>query len=124
MPRSQKAGIELDGLKVSFKRIGGGGKVDGVLIVESDATINGVTFKSGSVIAIIEMESTIKEGEDLEDLCMGAYANLKKHIKLSGYENVPYGISIGFFYDPEEALAGEPGTPPLIKVYARSELEG
>ncbi|MEM3425045.1 MAG: hypothetical protein QXI42_04420 [Thermoproteota archaeon] len=85
MPRSQKAGIELDGLKVSFKRIGGGGKVDGVLIVESDATINGVTFKSGSVIAIIEMESTIKEGEDLEDLCMGAYANLKKHIKLSGY---------------------------------------
>ncbi|MEM3523083.1 MAG: hypothetical protein QXU11_09170 [Thermoproteota archaeon] len=70
------------------------------------------------------MESTIKEGEDLEDLCMGAYADLKKHIKLSGYENVPYGISIGFFYDPEEALAGEPGTPPLIKVYARSELEG
>lgn len=115
------AGIDLDGLKVRFERIGGSGRVDGMIETEIDIMINGVPFKSGDVITIIEVKSTIK-GENLEKLCGYAYDELKDHIKLGGYEKVPYGIAIGFSYDPKDILAGEPDAIK-IEVYKMSELK-
>lgn len=103
--------------------LGGRGKVDGEISAMEGIIVNDkVVFKKGDVIAIIEMESTVR-GESLEKLCNGAYADLRNHIKFDEYET-RYGIIIGFSYDPVQALAGELDTLPLIKVYTKSELEG
>jgi len=80
-------------------------------------------LKKDDVIAIIEMKSTIT-GKSFEELLGGAIKDLKNHLQLDKYKNVKHGIAIGFSYDPKEVLAGEPGMPPLIRVYTRGELEG
>lgn len=82
-----------------------------------------MAFKKGDVIAIIEVKSTTS-GESLEKLCDDARDELVKHLfQPDDYKDVPYGVAVGFSYDPKRALHGEPGTPPLIKVYSRDELE-
>jgi len=122
---SEKSGVSLGKLegKVNFTRRGGGGEVDGILVLE-DIVVNGeVKFKKGEVIAIIEMESTVTE-KSFDELLDGAIEDLKKHLQLDRYKSVNYGIAIGFSYDPKKVLAEEPGIPPVIKVYTREELLG
>jgi hypothetical protein len=123
---SEEMGIllnELEG-KVVFRHVGGGGNVDGEIVANEDIIVNGkVAFKKGDVIAIIEVKSTTS-GKSLEKLCDDARDELVKHLfQPDDYKDVPYGVAVGFSYDPKRALHGEPGTPPLIKVYSRDELE-
>ncbi|MEM4169368.1 MAG: hypothetical protein QXY99_04715, partial [Thermoproteota archaeon] len=128
MEFSKKTGIPLETLKigdtVGFQHMGGDREPDGRIFALKDIEVNGkVVFKKDDTIVIIEVKSSAK-GESPEELCEVAMGEkgLKRYINLDKYKDVQYGIAIGFSYDPVRALAGEPGTPPLIKVCTKGEL--
>ncbi|MCX8183470.1 MAG: hypothetical protein N3F08_03520 [Crenarchaeota archaeon] len=112
---SEKTGIPLSVLegKVDFMYVAEPGKkeVDGIMKIKEDVVVDKkVVFKKGEVIAIIKAESTVRE-VDLEkvwgDMHEGTFEDLKEHIKLDSYKNVPYGIAIGFSYNPVDVLIGD-----------------
>ncbi|MBO3842139.1 MAG: hypothetical protein FGF48_06960, partial [Candidatus Brockarchaeota archaeon] len=54
----------------------------------------------------------------------GTLEDLKEHIKLSSYKNVPYGIAIGFSYNPVDVLVGDKSSLRIkIEVYTKSDIE-
>ncbi|MBO3842288.1 MAG: hypothetical protein FGF48_07725, partial [Candidatus Brockarchaeota archaeon] len=89
----------------------GRSKPDALMIANDDIVVNGkVAFKKGEVMAIIEVKSSVSE-ESPDDLCEVAMSEkgLERYVDIEEYKNVKYGIAIGFSYDPEDILVGEPG---------------
>ncbi len=126
---SKKTGIPLEILKdkVKFRHIGGPGDVDGEIFAIEDIVVNGeVKFNKGEMITIIEIASTIQEEEEKSwgALLENAIDDLKKHLQLTNYTNVKYGIAIGFRYKPADVLVGRPSEriKIMMKVYMRYEL--
>ncbi len=132
MKFSEKTGISTNVLedKVDLMYVAEPGKkeVDGIVKAKEDIMINEeVVFKKGEVMAIIEVESTVRK-VDLEkvwgDMHEGTFEDLKEHIKLDSYKNVPYGIAIGFSYNPVDVLVGDKSSLGIkIEVYTRSDIE-
>ncbi|MBO3808318.1 MAG: hypothetical protein FGF50_01815 [Candidatus Brockarchaeota archaeon] len=113
----EKMGIPLDKFdklnnNVDLVYTGKGGKKapDATVEVIKDFVINGVVFKKGEIIAIIEVKSSVS-GKSPEELCKMAIGEegLKKYVGMGNYKDTKYGIAVGFSYDPTDVLVGEPG---------------
>ncbi|MEM4168663.1 MAG: hypothetical protein QXZ66_09855 [Thermoproteota archaeon] len=113
----EKMGIPLDKLNklnnnVDLVYTGKGGKKapDATVEVIKDFVIDGVVFKRGDIIAIIEVKSSVS-GKSPEELCKMAIGEegLKKYVGMGNYKDIKYGIAVGFSYDPTDVLVGEPG---------------